>query len=371
MRKCIFIPVILVLVCGLCFGARIKDIVDIHGVRSNPLMGMGLVVGLADGNGDTTVPPRQMLSSLLSREGMTFDPGILGAGSIALVAVTAELGPWDREGSRIDINVATLGDAESLQGGMLLATELRGLDGDVYAVARAASISTSSWTVESGKTGSRVAKNHPTVGRIPNGAHVERHELSNFIEVIGGQRFVTLALRNADFTTAERIRNAVESVYPDTAFVEDAGTIRVHIPLEVTTSDLVRFVDTITSLTVDVDMPAIVLINEKTGTIVVGGNVGISEAAIAQGSLVVKVKEQQVVSQPTTPFTEGASTAVVDDTSIQIEEEEGHLIPVPEVVTVEELANALNAIGATPRDLISIFQALKASGALQARIETM
>jgi flagellar P-ring protein precursor FlgI len=351
-------------------GARVKDIVEIQGIRGNPLMGTGLVVGL-NATGDSAVPSRQMLSSLLQREGgMTFSSSTLGSGSIAIVVVTAELGPWDRVGSRIDINVSAVGDAASLQGGVLLATELKGLDGEVYAVARASSISTASWTVE-GKTGSKVAKNHPTVGRISGGAYVEKEELSVFIETIGQQRYITLNLRNGDFTTAERIRQAVEGVYPASAFVEDAGTIKVKMPPEIGRGDAVGFVDRITSLDVEVDMPAIVVINERTGTIVAGGHVGISETAVAQGSLVVKIREQQFVSQPSAPFTDSATTEVVEESSLSVEEGDGHLIAVPRVVTVTELANALNAIGATPRDMIAIFNALKVAGALQAKIEMM
>ncbi len=351
-------------------GARIKDIVDIQGIRGNPLMGTGLVIGL-NGTGDDAMPSQQMLASLLRRNGdMTFSPSDLGTGSVAIVMVTAELGPWDRLGSRIDIDVSTIGDAKSLQGGMLLATELKGLNGEVYALARTASISTSSWTVE-GKTGSKVAKNHPTVGRISGGAYVEREELSTFIDEIGGHRYVTLNLRNNDFTTAQRIGQGIESVYPHSAFVMDAGTIKIRIPSEIGFGDEVHFIDEITRLNVKVDMPAIVVINERTGTIVVGGNVAITETAVAQGSLVIKIKEQELVSQPTTPFTEGATTQVIDETTISVEEEGGYLIPVPHVVTVTELANALNAIGATPRDLIAIFNALKVAGALQAKIEMM
>ncbi len=252
----------------------------------------------------------------------------------------------------------------------MLTTELKGANGEIYAVTRAASVSTSSWTVE-GRTGSSIAKNHPTVGRITGGAYVEREELSDFIENLGGNRIVTLNLRNSDFTTAERIGQAISSEYNDSVYVEDAGTIRVRIPDSVGFREEVRFVDRIMSYDVKVDMPAIVLINERTGTIVVGGNVAISETAIAQGSLVVKIKEQQQVFQPNTPFTDGATTAIVPESTISVEEEEGSLIRVPDVVTVTELANALNAIGATPRDLIAIFNALKAAGALQARIEMM
>ena len=350
--------------------ARIGDVVDVHGIRSNPLMGTGLVVGL-NGTGDSALPSAQMLTSLLRREaGVTLSPADLRSANIALVMVTAELGPWDQEGATIDITVSALGDAKSLQGGMLLATELKGLDGQVYAVARVAAISTNSWNVE-GRTGSRVTKNHPTVGRIPNGANVERSALSHFVEVVGQHRIVTLRLRKENFTTAERIRQAVNSVYPDSAYASDPGTIRVKIPDEIGIDRQVQFVDAIMQMDVEVDVPAIVVINERTGTIVVGGNVTISETAVAQGGLVVRVKEQKTVSQPTTPFTEGATTAIVDDTAIAVEEREGALIRMPRTVTVEELANALNAIGASPRDLIAIFDALNRAGALHARLEMM
>lgn len=364
--------------CGLCLlgltsagrAARVADIVQVYGIRGNPLFGTGLVVGL-NGTGDGSLPSAQMLTSLLQREGqISLTPEMLRSGNIALVMVTAELGPWDREGALIDIHISALGAAQSLQGGTLLATELKGLDGEVYAVARVASVSTSSWTVE-GKTGSRVTKNHPTVGRIPNGAYVERAETSRFVQIIGGRRYITLSLRHHNFTTAERIRAAIDRLYPDCAFAEDPGTIRVRIPDNVADSEIMKFTDSLLQLEVEVDLPGIVVINERTGTIVVGGTVSISETAVAQGDLVVKIKEQQYVSQPTTPFTDSATTAVVDDTALSIEEQEGHLIPMPRTVTVEELARALNAIGASPRDLISIFDALNRAGALQAKLEMM
>ncbi len=357
--------------CVMPLGAaRIGDVVDVHGIRGNPLMGTGLVVGL-NSTGDSSLPSAQMLTSLLRREaGVTFSPADLQSANIALVMVTAELGPWDQEGATIDVTISAMGDAKSLQGGMLLATELKGLDGEVYAVARVAAISTNSWTVE-GRTGSKVSKNHPTVGRIPNGANVERSAISRFVEVIGQHRIVTLRLRHENFTTAERIRQAINKRYPDSAFAPDPGTIRVRIPDSVGVESQVQFVDIIKQMDVEVDVPAVVVINERTGTIVVGGNVGISETAVAQGSLVVRVREQKTVSQPTTPFTDGATTAIVEETAVAVEERDGALIRVPQVVTVEELANALNAIGASPRDLIAIFDALNRAGALQARLEMM
>lgn len=359
-----------ILMVHAALAARIGDIVDVYGIRSNPLMGTGLVVGL-NGTGDSSVPSAQMLTSLLRREsGITFSSLQLISANVALVMVTAELGPWSREGALIDVHVSALQDAKSLQGGMLLATELKGLDGEVYAVARVAAISTTSWTVE-GKTGSKVAKNHPTVGRIPNGAYVERSEISRFVELVGQQRYLTLNLRNENFSTAERIRTAIDALYPTAAFAQDPGTIRVLVPQDITGDNLIRFADRILQLDVEPHVPAIVVINERTGTIVVGGNVSINETAVAQGSLVVKIKEQQNVSQPTTPFTDGATTAVVPDSAVSVEERDGVLITVPHAVTVEELANALNAIGASPRDLIAIFDALKKAGALQAKLEMM
>jgi flagellar P-ring protein precursor FlgI len=357
---------------GVCTvqASRIGDICDIYGVRSNPLMGTGIVVGL-NGSGDSSTPSAQMLASLLRREsGTTFNPELLRSANIALVMVTAELGPWDREGGSIDINISSLGDAKGLQGGMLLATELKGLDGGVYAVARVASISTSSWTVE-GKTGSKASKNHPTVGRIPSGAIVERSELSEFVQMLGGRRCITLTLRQPSFSTAERIRQVIEKTNPDTAVAQDPGTVHVFVPENIATGQEIAFLDKIMQGDVEVDVPAVVVINERTGTIVVGGNVTILETAVAQGGLVVKVKEQKIVSQPTTPFTEGATTQVVDDTAVSVEEKEGSLIKLPTTVTVDELARALNAIGASPRDLIAIFDALKKAGALQAKLEMM
>jgi flagellar P-ring protein precursor FlgI len=189
--------------------------------------------------------------------------------------------------------------------------------------------------------------------------------------MMGQDRFITLNLRNESFSTAERIRQAIDALYPASAYAQDPGTIRVQVPQNVTGDNLIRFADSVLQLDVEPHVPAIVVINERTGTIVVGGNISISETAVAQGSLVVKIKEQQMVSQPTTPFTEGATTAIVPDSAVAVEEKDGVLINVPQAVTVEDLANALNAIGASPRDLIAIFDALNKAGALQAKLEMM
>jgi flagellar P-ring protein precursor FlgI len=346
---------------------RIKDIVDIQGVRGNPLTGIGLVTGLA-GTGDTTQLSRQMLTNILRDSGLVLTPANLTGGNIAVVVVTAELGPFDREGARIDVDAAAIGDAKSLQGGMLLPTPLKGLDGQVYAVAQGG-ISLGGWSVSGSQAA--LSKNHQTVGRIPDGAIVEQSEPAEFIEQAAGQRFVTLHLRNNDFSTTQRISQAINESHPNSTVVLDAGTVRVGIPANISQAGVVGFLDEITLKEVIVDMPATVVINERTGTIVVGENVGISAVAISQGSLVVKVQETAQVSQPVAPFSDAGSTAIVPETDLTAAEQNAYLIPVAKSVTVSELAKTLNAIGASPRDLIAIFNALKKAGALQAKLIIM
>ena len=360
LMACTFMPGV-----GQC--ERIKDIVDIQGLRGNPLTGVGLVIGLA-GTGDTTVLSRQMLTNILRDSGLVLNPTDLTGGNIAVVLVTAELGPFAREGSRLDVDASAIGDAKSLQGGKLLPTPLKGLDGQVYAIAEGG-ISIGGWTAAGDKAS--ITKNHQTVGRIPDGATVEKEEIATFVENIAGSRIITLNLRNVDFTTARQISQAINRNYPESAIVVDAGTIQIKVPVEIRPQDIAGFIDDITKPQVQVDVPAVVVINERTGTIVVGENVGISAVAISQGSLVVKIKESEIVSQPTAPFSDSGSTEIVQDTKIGIEEQQAHLIPVPRSVTVSELAKSINAIGATPTDMIAIFNALKKAGALQARLVIM
>jgi len=348
-------------------GERIKDIVDIQGVRGNPLTGIGLVTGLA-GTGDTTLLSRQMLTNILRDSGLVLSPDDLTGNNVGVVMVTAELGPFDREGSRIDVDVAAIGDTESLQGAILLPTLLKGLDGQVYAIAQGG-VSLGGWSA-SGQQAS-MSKNHQTVGRIPDGAIVEESELANFVEMVAGQRFVTLNLRNNDFTTARRVCDAVNSSHADSAVVLDAGTVKVSVPDSISQAGIAAFLDEVTQKEVTVDMPAMVVINERTGTIVVGEKVGISAVAISQGSLVVKVQETAQVSQPAAPFSNAGQTAVIPETMVGVEEQMAHLIPVERSITVSELAKTLNAIGASPRDLIAIFNALKRAGALQAKLVIM
>lgn len=355
------------LVAEVCQCERIKDIVDIQGIRGNPLRGFGLVVGLA-GTGDSTLPSRQMLTNLFRDSGLVFSLDDLTGDNIAVVMVTAELGPFAREGSRIDVDVSAIGDAKSLQGGMLLPTPLLGLDKQVYAVAQGG-VSLGGWTASGDKAS--ITKNHQTVGRIPAGATVEKEEIATFVEYVAEQRFITLNLRNSDFSTAERISKVIDQTYPNSTTVVDAGTIKVMVPGQIRQTGIAGFIDDITKFRVKVDVPAVVVINERTGTIVVGENVGISTVAISQGSLVIKIKETEIVSQPTAPFSDSGSTVTVPETIVEVEEKEGYLITVPRTVTVSDLVKTLNAIGATPRDLIAIFNALKKAGALQAKLVIM
>ncbi len=364
---CLSAVLLVLAVVGPGYSERIKDIADIQGVRSNPLTGIGLVTGL-DGSGDKSLLSRQMLTNILRDSGLVLSPTDLTGGNVAAVMVTAELGPFDREGARIDVDVSALGDVKSLQGAVLLATPLRGLDGEVYAVAQG-SLSLGGWSA-SGAAAS-LSKNHPTVGRIPDGAIVEKSELATFIEQAAGQHYITLNVRNNDFTTAQRIGEVINKSYADSAVVLDAGAVRVSIPEDVTPRGIIAFIDEITQKEVVVDVPATVVINERTGTIVVGENVGISAVAISQGSLVVKVKETAHVSQPIAPFSDAGTTVIIPETRVDANEQSAYLIPVARSITVSELAKTLNAIGASPRDLIAIFNALKRAGALQAKLVIM
>ncbi len=365
--------VIIICLMTLVFAAtvqaeRIKDIVTIQGVRGNPLSGIGIVIGLA-GTGDTTIPSKRILNNILRQSGQVFSPSDLGGGNIALVMVTAELGPFARVGSRIDINVSSIGDASTLQGGVLVATALKGLDDQVYAVTRPIGVSLGGWSVSGDKAS--ISKNHQLVGRIPDGAIVEREEIADFVTYAAGNRFVAFNLQNSDFRTALEITEVINKIFADSAVAVDAGTVQVKIPDNIKRSEISMFIDRITQGHVTVDMPAVVVINERTGTIVVGENVGMSAAAISQGSLVIKVRETEFVSQPGTMFSDAGTTERVPQTIIDVEEKTGHLIPVARSVTVSEMARSLNAIGATPRDLIAIFNALKKAGALQAKLEIM
>lgn len=341
---------------------RIKDIVDIKGIRDNPLQGFGLVIGLR-GTGDDSPLSRRALASLIRQHKISIPLEDIKSKSIASVMVTAKLPPFARRGSTIDVEVAVIGNASSLQGGTLLRTPLYGADGEPYALAQGP-ISIGGFAAE-GEAAS-IVKGHPVVGRISNGAHIEREELSEFVE--NGE--VTLQLRNPDFTTCDRIAKAINSKYKQIARAVDPGTVRVDVPAGLNKAQVPAFISEMGSLRVEMDMPAIVVVNERTGTIIVGENVRISTVAISHGNLSIITKETENVSQPS-PLSRTGSTEKTKDTKISATEKASILHVIPQPVSVQELANALNAMGLTPRDLIAIFEALKRAGALQAELKFM
>jgi len=341
---------------------RIKDIADIQGVRGNPLWGYGLVVGL-NGTGDDSEVSRRAMANILRRSGLVLNPTDLSSKNIASVIVTAELKPFARKGGQMGITISTIGDASSLQGGTLLMTPLAGADGEVYAVAQGA-LSVGGFSA-GGKSAS-VTKNHVTVGRIPNGATVEREELATFAE----NDIVTWTLRNPDFATADRMAQAINKAFPKAARAVDAGAVRVLLPGKMSPQEITAAIHRIGMLNVQVDQPAVVVINERTGTIVVGQNVTISLVAISHGSLSIIKQEKESVSQPA-PLSRLGTTEKVNRTEIDVQEEGGSLQVVKRSLSVAELARALNALGLTPRDLVSIFEALKEAGALQASLKVI
>jgi len=356
------IALVMLLAASPAGAIRIKDMADIQGVRSNQLVGYGLVIGL-DGTGDKqqTQFTTQSLASMLERLGVKVsDPTKIKVKNVAAVMVTATLPPFSRAGSRIDVMVSSVGDAGSLQGGTLLLTPLRSANGEIYAVAQGA-ISIGGFAAAAG--GASMQKNHPTVGKIANGALIEREVPHNF----GDNGKITLTLREPDFTTATRAVDAINRAFDtQAARAGDASTVIVELPVTEDVS-VVEMVSMIERLEVRPDMPAKVILNERTGTVVIGENVRISTVAVTHGSLSIQVKEEIEVSQPA-PFGAG-ETVVVPQKEIFVQEEGDNLTLIPSRVKIGDLVQALNSLGVTPRDMIAILQAIKAAGALQAELE--
>ena len=346
--------------------SRIKDIVDIEGVRENILIGYGLVVGL-NGTGDSlssNVFTKQSLIGMLERLGVNANDTSLDAKNVAAVMVTAQLPAFARQGVKIDVSVSALGNSSSLLGGTLLVTPMLGADGEVYAVAQGTLAVGGFAATGAAET---VVKGVPTSGRIPNGAIVERElpfQLSDL-------KRVRLSLRNPDFTTARRISRAINAfVGLKTAKASDNATVVLDIP-STYKGELVELLTDIEQLQVQPDQIDRVIIDEQSGVIVMGENVRISTVAIAQGNLTIRITETQQVSQPT-PFSNTGTTETVNRTAVEVEEGEDRKFAVlPNGVTLQELVNGLNALGIGPRDMITILQAVKAAGAMQADIEVL
>jgi len=338
--------------------SRIKELAQLEGVRSNHLVGYGLVVGL-NGTGDSsdTQFTFQSLVSMMNHLGVAVDQNEIDIANVAAVIVTAELPPFARAGSSIDVAVSSIGDAESLAGGTLLMTPLKAADGKIYAVAQGSLVN---GALAFGGKAAKVQKNHPTSGRIPDGALIEREVPF----VFGEQSELNYRLKNSDFTTVSRMTKAVNQYFGGQyARSLDAGQMQVQVP-PAYRDQVVEFVSELERLDVIPDTLARIVVNEKTGTIVMGDGVRISTVAVSHGNLNLVISEKELVSQPD-PFSEG-ETVVSPETQISVAEEEGNLVVLEQGVSIGDVASALNAIGATPRDLIAIFQAIKASGALYA-----
>src|SRR5919199_2268641 len=345
--------------------SRIKDLAQIEGVRQNQLVGYGLVVGL-NGTGDTlnNAPfTKQSLQAMLERLGVNTRGQNLRTANVAAVMVTANLPAFATQGTRLDVTVSALGDAKSLQGGTLLVTPLLGADGEVYAVAQG-SVAIAGFQAEG--DAAKITRGVPTVGRISNGALIER-EVDFKLNV---QKALRLALRNPDLTTAKRIAAAINDFLgSDTAEPTDPSTVNIRIPPKFQ-GNMIKLLTEVEQLRVEPDQPARIVIDERSGIIVMGREVRVSTVAVAQGNLTVTISEAPQVSQPREDTS--GQTVVVPRTRVSVDDQsDRRLALVREGVTLRELVDGLNALGIGPRDMISILQAIKASGALQADIEVM
>jgi flagellar P-ring protein precursor FlgI len=363
------------------YSARIKDISSIKGIRQNQLLGYGLVIGL-NGTGDKggTKFTIQGLVNMLEHMGVHVDPDEVKVKNVAAVVVSAKLPPFARIGKQIDVILSSIGDAKSLVGGTLLLTPLKGVDNKVYALAQGP-VSIGGFSA-GGAAGGGVTKNHPTVGRISGGASIEKEiPLS-----IMSKNEMTIILNNPDFNTADRAVKAINLRFGEKiAKSIDSGTLKFRVPEEFE-NKVVNLIAQIGEIEVEPDSVAKVIVNEKTGTVVVGENVRIQKVAVAHGNLSIQIKEKNNVSQPQafapsgggiaprqmdggTVVAPGGSTVVTPESQVAVAEDSSRLLLIPKGRTIGELVNALNAIGVTPRDLITILQAIKAAGALQGELE--
>lgn len=346
------------------FASRIKDLSDVEGVRQNQLIGYGLVVGL-NGTGDSlnNIPfTRQSLQAMLERLGINTRGQTMRTANVAAVMVTANLPPFATQGTRIDVTISALGDAKSLQGGTLLGTELLGADSEMYALAQGP-VAVAGFSAEG--DAASVTRGVPTAGRISSGALIEREIGFNLANL----STVKLALRNPDLTTARRLATAINDFLgAPAAETVDHATVRLSLPKDYE-GNIVSLLSDVEQLRVDPDDLAKVVIDERSGVIVMGKDVRVSTVAVAQGNLTVTINEQPQVSQPE-PFSDG-ETIVVPRTSVEVRDDKRKLAMLREGVTLQELVDGLNSLGLGPRDMIAILQAIKASGALQAEIEVM
>jgi flagellar P-ring protein precursor FlgI len=363
MKTSLHTAIILLALTGTAWPeTRLKELISIEGVRDNQLIGYGLVVGLA-GTGDRvqTVFSAQSLTNLLERMGLTVSPTAIQVKNTAAVMVTATLPPFSQPGSRIDATAAAIGDAPSLQGGILLMTGLKGPDGQVYAVAQGPLVIGG---FVAGAQGNSKAVNHPTVGRMPNGAIVERGVPA---PAFGNQ--LRLQLQQADFATAARIAGVVNKRFEGAAHADNSALITIGVP-DSWLKQPTEFIAEIESLTIEPDTTAKIVVNERTGTIIMGKQVHIAPVAIMQGNLTVEIQTIQEVSQ-SNAFSTGGTTKVTPQVNSNVTQDAAKNLVLKNGATVEELVQALTSIGSNPRDIISILQNLKTAGALEAELEVI
>lgn len=344
-------------------GVRVRDLVMIAGARDNQLVGYGLVAGLAGDGDKDQVYTKQTVANMMMRYGINIPASTLSAKNVAVVMVTADIPPFIKPGARIDISVASMGDAKSLSGGVLLQTPLMGADGKVYAVAQGPLVLGGFAAGEGGAGGATVTKNHPTTAQIVNGALVEKEIPTTFVH----DNTIELLLRDPSFNSASLMAAAINEVFTNAAHAVDSSTVLVQMP-EAASGAPVDFIASLNNIEVTPDQPARIIINERTGTIVATAAIHISSCAVACGNITINVSSVLDVSQPA-PFS-GGTTTVTPRTRTAVAENKSGFIPLPELPTVEKVAAALNALGATSRDMMSIFQAMKQAGALQAELIT-
>jgi flagellar P-ring protein precursor FlgI len=334
----------------------------VSGARDNQLVGYGLVVGLAgDGDKDPAYT-RQSVANLLQRYGINIPAATLSAKNVAVVLVTADIPAFAKNGTRLDVTVASMGDAKSLQGGVLLQTPLFGADNKVYAVAQGA-LSVGGFTAGSGGGGgATVTKNHPTAAQIIGGALIEKEISATIVQ----DDCVELLLRDASFTSAARIATAINVQFTNSAKAMDSTTVRVHVPPGAE-AHAVDFIASLEGIEVTPDTPARIIINERTGTIVATSRIRISSCAVSHGNITLNVASTLDVSQPQ-PFSTTGTTVVTPRTTTDVAESKSKFVALPELPTVEKVAAALNSLGVTPRDMMAIFQAMRQAGALQAEL---
>jgi flagellar P-ring protein precursor FlgI len=356
---CLLATLLALPLTGRGAGTRVKDLVMVAGARDNQLVGYGLVAGLVGDGDKNPVYTVQSIANMLQRFGITVPAATLQAKNVAAVMVTADIPAFLKPGARLDVNVSSMGDAKTLQGGVLLQTPLLGADGKVYAVAQGP---LSIGGFGAGTGAASVQKNHPTVGQISGGALVEKEIPATVLH----NNALELLLREPDFTSAARLAAAINEKFTNSCQALDSTTVRVQVP-EAWQSAPVDFIARLEAVELTPDTPARIIINERTGTIVANSRIKISSCAVSHGNLTINIASTLDVSQPN-PFSNRGTTVVTPRSETSVTETKATVIPLPELPTVEKVAASLNALGVTPRDIMAIFQAMKQAGALQAEL---